>query len=73
MNALKKEMAMMWREIKQAVEDAGVSDEDEIGLIQCGNQHGDHTLHKMRLGNSLKLSENISSSRALKDAEGCAI
>lgn len=29
---------MTWREIKQAVEDAGVSDDDEIGLIQCENQ-----------------------------------
>ena len=53
MSALKKEMAMTWREIKQAVEDAGVSDDDEIGLIQCENQHGDHTLHKMRLGGNL--------------------
>jgi hypothetical protein len=64
---------MTWREIKQAVEDAGVSDEDEIGLIQCENQHGDHTLHKMRLGRTLKLSENVSSEWALKDADGCAI
>lgn len=29
---------MTWSEIKQAVEDAGVSDDDEIGLIQCENQ-----------------------------------
>lgn len=64
---------MTWREIKQAVQQAGVSDDDEIGLIQCENEHGDHTLRKMQLGKRLKLSENVSNERAQTDAEGCAI
>jgi hypothetical protein len=64
---------MTWKEIKQAVAEAGVSDDDEIGLIQCETQQGDHTLHKMRLGKTLKLSENISSEEALKDAGGCSV
>jgi len=38
---------MTWEEIKKAVEQAGVRDEEEIGLIQCENGDGDHTFHKM--------------------------
>ena len=34
---------MTWREIKQAVEQAGVRDDEEIGSIQCENGDGDHT------------------------------
>lgn len=30
-----KETAMTWAEIKKAVEQAGVSDDEEIGSIQC--------------------------------------
>ncbi len=64
---------MTWREIKQAVKDAGIEDDEEIVLIQCENRGGDHTFQKMRLGRRLKLSENVSAREAHKDAEGCAV
>jgi len=40
---------MTWKEIKKAVEEAGVEEDEEIGLIQCENGDGDHTFHKVRL------------------------
>jgi len=64
---------MTWKEIKNAVEEAGVSEDDEISLIQCENQAGDHSFHKVRLGRSLKLAENVSAEELRKSAEGCAI
>ena len=64
---------MTWKEIKDAVEQAGVREDDEIGLIQCENGDGDHTFHKVRLGKTLKLAENVSAEKARADAEGCAI
>jgi hypothetical protein len=41
---------MTGREIKTAVEQAGVGDDEELGVIQCENGDGDHTFHKVRLG-----------------------
>lgn len=64
---------MTWSEIKKAVEQAGVGEDEEIGLIQCENGDGDHTFHKVRLGKVLKLAENVSPEKARKDAEGCAV
>jgi hypothetical protein len=64
---------MTWKQIKEAVEQAGVKDSEEIGLIQCENGAGDHTFHRVRLGKTLKLAENVSSEQARKDAEGCAV
>jgi hypothetical protein len=64
---------MTWKEIKEAVGQAGVGENEEIGLIQCENGDGDHTFHKVRLGKRLKLAENISAERAREEAEGCAI
>ncbi len=64
---------MTWAEIKSAVEQAGVRDDEEIGSIQCENGDGDHTFHKVRLGKTLKLVENVSAEKAREDAEGCAI
>ena len=63
---------MTWREIKVAVEQAGISDEEEISAIQCENGDGDHTFQTMRLGKSLKLSENASVDKVRRDSEGCA-
>lgn len=51
---------MTWSEIKQAVEQAGVRDDEEIGSILCQNGSGDHTFHRVRPGKALKLTENIS-------------
>lgn len=64
---------MTWLQIKKAVEQAGVRDDEEIGLIQCENGDGDHTFHKVRLGKSLKLAENVSAEKTREDAKGCAI
>jgi hypothetical protein len=62
-----------WSEIKKAVEQAGVGEDEEIGLIQCENGNGDNTFHKVRLGKTLKLAENVSAEKAREGAEGCAI
>ncbi len=64
---------MTWGEIKHAVEQAGVGDDEEIGVIQCENGDGDHTFHKVRLGNTLKLAENVSTEKARDAAKGCAV
>ena len=64
---------MTWKEIKKAVEEAGVTEDEEIGLIQCENGDGDHTFHKVRLGKTLKLAENVSGEVARKEAGGCAV
>jgi hypothetical protein len=64
---------MTWKEIKEAVVQAGVGEDEEIGLIQCENGDGDHTFHKVRLGKALKLAENVSAQKAREDAEGCAV
>ena len=64
---------MTWREIKDAVEKAGVREDEEIALIQCENGNGDHTFHKVTFGKRLKLAENVSEEVARKEAAGCAI
>jgi hypothetical protein len=64
---------MTWSEIKKAVEQVGVGEEEEISLIQCENGEGDHTFHKVRLGKALKLAENVSAEKAREDAKGCAV
>ena len=64
---------MTWREIKKAVEEAGVGEDEEIALIQCENGDGDGTFHKVRLGKALKLAENVSEEVSRKEAEGCAV
>jgi hypothetical protein len=50
---------MTWAEIKQAVEQAGILDDDEICAIECEILEGDKTFQKVHLGNFIKLSENI--------------
>jgi hypothetical protein len=64
---------MTWKEIKKAVEQVGVGEDEEIALIHCENGDGDHTFHKVRLGKTLKLAENVSAEKARAEAEGCAI
>lgn len=64
---------MTWRQIKAAVEEAGVQEDEEIVLIQCENGEGDHTFQKVRLGHTLKLAENVSEEVARKNAQGCAV
>ena len=64
---------MTWKDIKRAVSEAGVGEDDEIVLIQCENGDGDHTFRKTRLGKALKLAENESPTKASEEASGCAI
>lgn len=64
---------MTWSEIKKAVEQAGVGEDEEISLIQCENGDSDHIFHRVGLGRMLKLAENVSAEKARKDAEGCAV
>lgn len=64
---------MTWREIKEAVAQAGVKEDEEIALIQCENGRGDHTFHKVTLGKRLKLAENVSEEASRAEAEGCAV
>ena len=62
---------MTWKQLKEAVEDAGIEDNEEICLIKCENGAGAGTFHKMRLGKALKLSEDTIEDPA--DSSGCAI
>lgn len=61
---------MTWSEIKKAVEDAGIAEEDEVSVIQCQAHDGAKTLHKIKLGKFVKLSEDFSDS-AREEASGC--
>jgi hypothetical protein len=70
---LRKETAVTWSEIKKAVEQAGVTEDEEIAMIQCENGDGDHTFHKVRLGRALKLAENASPEKVREDTAGCAV
>jgi hypothetical protein len=70
---IKEGKTMTWKEIKEAVEQAGVAEDEEIGLIQCEDGDGNHTFHKVRLGRMLKLAENVSEEASRKEAEGCAV
>jgi hypothetical protein len=62
---------MTWSEIKQAVKQAGVRDDDEILSIDCEVRNGDGTLHPVSQGEFVRLSERPSDS-ARRDASGCA-
>jgi len=62
---------MTWKQIKEAVKEAGVEDDEEIRLIQCENGDGDGTFHKVRLGKAAKLVENTSDDAP--DVSGCAV
>jgi hypothetical protein len=62
---------MTWKEIKEAVEQAGLDGDEEISLIQCENGDGAGTFHKMKLGKAVKLVENTMDDPA--DHSGCAI
>ncbi|HYL98526.1 MAG TPA: hypothetical protein VEZ90_06185 [Blastocatellia bacterium] len=62
---------MTWSQIKKAVEEAGITEDDEIIDIHCQLHGGDKTLHKMQLGNFVKLAEDESKS-ARQEAFACS-
>ena len=51
---------MKWSEIKKAVEQTGVREDDEILEIHCELRDGNKTLQQMKLGNSIRLTEDLS-------------
>ena len=61
---------MTWKEIKKAVDEAGISEEDEVSAIECQPHDGDKTLHGLKLGKFVKLAESLSE-EARKNASGC--
>jgi hypothetical protein len=48
---------MKWAELKRAVEQAGIGDDDEIIAIECEMHHGSGKLQKMHQGNYIHLTE----------------
>lgn len=62
---------MTWKEIKQAVETAGVNESEEILFIECELHDGDKTLHAARSGKLVRLREHVDDEKA--DTNGCAI
>lgn len=61
---------MTWAEIKRAVEQTGIKEEDEVSAIQCELHHGAKTFHTLRLGKTVKLVEDFSDS-AREEVRGC--
>jgi ABC-type antimicrobial peptide transport system ATPase subunit len=61
---------MTWKQIKEAVEEVGLEEDDEISLIKCENGSGTGTFHKMRLGQAVKLIEDTLEKP--EDFSGCA-
>ena len=70
---LRRRNTVTRKEIKNAVEQAGIHEDDDIDVIQCENSSGYHTFRRMRRGNKLKLTENVSTERAREEAKGCAV
>lgn len=61
---------MTWSEIKKAVEEAGITETDDIRVIECENLDGNKHFHKSRLGAKLNLKEQPSESE--RESAGCA-
>lgn len=61
---------MTWKEVKEAVEELGIKETDEICVVECKFQDGDKTLHKSEMGKAIKLTEGFS--EVAKDYKGCA-
>lgn len=62
---------MTWTEIKNAVEKAGIKENDEVTIIQCEPHNGAKTFHVIKLGKVVKLTEDFAES-ARSEALGCA-
>jgi hypothetical protein len=61
---------MTWTEMKNAVEKAGIKENDEITVIQCEPHNGAKTFHVIKLGKVVKLAEDFAES-AKREASGC--
>ncbi|MFN0279812.1 MAG: hypothetical protein ACKVRN_14630 [Pyrinomonadaceae bacterium] len=61
---------MTWKEIKAAVENAGITERDNLVSIECERRDGDKKLHVARSGAMFQLREHLDVAKA--DAHGCA-
>ena len=61
---------MTWNEIKQAAENAGIKETDEIVAIECERRDGDKIFHRARSGNMIILREHTDEQKS--DTHGCA-
>jgi hypothetical protein len=64
---------MTWSEIKQAIEQSGISEDDEIIEIHCQLEGGNKTLHRVRLGRAIRLDEDLSERAQKEGASGCTV
>ncbi len=64
---------MKWSEIKQAIEQSGIREDDEILEIRCELGDGDKRLHPVKQGDFLRLNEYLSEEALRKESTGCAI
>lgn len=55
---------MTWKEIKKAVDDAGISEADEISVIECQPHDGNKTLHKIKTRQVRKARRGLLGDRA---------
>jgi hypothetical protein len=62
---------MTWSEIKTAVEQSGIRDDDDVSVIQCQLQDGNKRMHVLRLGRFVKIVEDFSE-ESKSEASGCA-
>jgi hypothetical protein len=62
---------MTWSEIKTAVEQSGIKDDDDVSVIQCQLHDGNKRMHVLRLGRFIKIVEDFSE-ESNRDASGCA-
>ena len=50
---------MKWSEIKEAVEQSGISEDDEILEIHCELRDGDKALHPSKQGSCIKNDDGL--------------
>ena len=62
---------MTWQEIKKAVEKTGISDSDEISIIQCEPHDGAKSFHVLKIGKNIRLVEDFADS-IRRYGSGCA-
>jgi hypothetical protein len=64
---------MKWSEIKKAVEQTGIREDDEILEIRCEPHDGSKTLQPMKLGDFLQLIEPLSREAQKRESASCVI
>ena len=62
---------MTWQEIKKAVEQTGITDNDDISIIQCEPHDGAKSFHILKIGKNIRLVEDFAD-RVRSYGSGCA-